>query len=87
MPGIARISDTSSHNGIFVSSSQDVTINGLGVLREGDMHVCPIEGHGTTPIVVASLNATIDGVGIARLGDITGCGAIISSASTDTNAN
>jgi uncharacterized Zn-binding protein involved in type VI secretion len=42
----------------------------------GDMHSCPIKGHGTTPIVSGS-GQTLNGKPIALTGDTTGCGATI----------
>jgi uncharacterized Zn-binding protein involved in type VI secretion len=42
----------------------------------GDMHSCPIKGHGTTPIVSGS-GQTLNGKPIALVGDTTGCGATI----------
>lgn len=45
--------------------------------RKGDMHVCPIPGHGATPIVSGSPRSKTDGRPTARVGDKTGCGATI----------
>lgn len=45
--------------------------------RLGDMHQCPIKGHGTTAIISASGDTLIDGFGAARVGDVCGCGAVI----------
>lgn len=47
--------------------------------RLGDSHVCPLPGHGTTPIVTASSNVVINGMGAARVGDVCGCGAVITT--------
>lgn len=47
--------------------------------RLGDSHVCPLPGHGTTPIVTASSDVLINGMGAARVGDACGCGAVITS--------
>ncbi|MBX8554970.1 PAAR domain-containing protein [Pseudomonas cichorii] len=47
--------------------------------RLGDKHVCPMPGHGTTPIVSASGDVNIDFMGAARVGDTCGCGAVITS--------
>lgn len=47
--------------------------------RLGDTHVCPIPGHGTSPITSSSLDTLINSLGAARVGDIAGCGAIITS--------
>lgn len=45
--------------------------------RLGDMHHCPIKGHGTTAITSASGDTLINGCGAARVGDVCGCGAVI----------
>jgi Uncharacterized conserved protein len=37
--------------------------------RQGDMHVCPLPGHGTTPIASSSTDVSINGMGSARVGD------------------
>lgn len=43
----------------------------------GDMHVCPIKGHGSTPIVSGSGSLTVNGKPTACVGDKVGCGATI----------
>jgi uncharacterized Zn-binding protein involved in type VI secretion len=43
----------------------------------GDMHVCPIKGHGTTPIVSGTGSLTVNGKPTACVGDKIGCGATI----------
>jgi uncharacterized Zn-binding protein involved in type VI secretion len=43
----------------------------------GDMHVCPIKGHGTTPIVSGTGSLTVNGKPTACVGDKVGCGASI----------
>lgn len=47
--------------------------------RLGDKHVCPLPGHGTTPIASASGDAQINTIGAARVGDTCGCGAVITT--------
>ncbi|MGL4319037.1 MAG: PAAR domain-containing protein [Pseudomonas sp.] len=47
--------------------------------RLGDMHVCPIPGHGSSPIVSASPDTQINFLGAARVGDVCGCGAAITT--------
>lgn len=47
--------------------------------RLGDMHVCPIPGHGTSPIASASPDTQINFLGAARVGDVCGCGAVITT--------
>ena len=49
------------------------------VARLGDMHVCPIPGHGTSPITSASPDTHINFLGAARVGDVCGCGAVITT--------
>jgi uncharacterized Zn-binding protein involved in type VI secretion len=47
--------------------------------RLGDMHVCPLPGHGSSPIVSASPDTQINFLGAARVGDVCGCGAVITT--------
>lgn len=47
--------------------------------RLGDMHVCPIPSHGTSPIASASPDTQINFLGAARVGDVCGCGAVITT--------
>ncbi|QLL15704.1 polymorphic toxin type 44 domain-containing protein [Pseudomonas chlororaphis] len=47
--------------------------------RLGDKHVCPMPGHGITPIASASADAHINFMGAARVGDTCGCGAVITT--------
>lgn len=47
--------------------------------RLGDKHVCPLPGHGTTPIASASADTNINFMGAARVGDSCGCGAVITT--------
>ena len=42
-----------------------------------DMHVCPIKGHGSSPITPNGSSILVEGKPIARVGDVTGCGAVI----------
>ncbi|MBT2773851.1 PAAR domain-containing protein [Halomonas sp. ISL-60] len=46
------------------------------VARKGDLHRCPIPGHGTTEIVTGS-PSQVEGQPVARVSDKTGCGATI----------
>ncbi|MDZ5604796.1 PAAR domain-containing protein [Pseudomonas sp. RP23018S] len=49
------------------------------VARLGDRHLCPLPGHGVTPIVSASTDTHINFLGAARVGDVCGCGAVITA--------
>jgi len=86
MPAVARLGDPSSHAGEIISASEDVIVNGIGIARMGDLHSCPIPGHGITPIVTASQTVMANGNGVARVGDQAGCGAIISAGSPNVEA-
>lgn len=67
----------------MISGSPRVTANGVGVARAGDLHVCPIPGHGITPIINGSSRVMADGAPVAYEGCTTGCGAaLIASATT-----
>ena len=59
-------------------------VNGLAVARMGDLHSCPIPGHGVTPIITGSPTTITEGQPNARIGDVTGCGATIVTGSLDT---
>ena len=81
----ARLGDSSDHGGEIISASSTVFAGGVPVARLGDLHACPIHGHGVTPIVSASDSVLAEGRPVARLGDSVGCGAtIISGAPTVT---
>ncbi len=79
--------DISSHGGVIVTGAIHTMVNGRPVARMGDLHVCPIPGHGVTPIVTGSLDTTTEGMPDARIGDITACGAVIVTGSLDANDN
>jgi uncharacterized Zn-binding protein involved in type VI secretion len=83
----ARLGDISSHGGIIITGAMRTVVNGMPVARFGDLHACPIPGHGITPIVTGSLDTTTEGMPNARIGDVTGCGAVIVTGSPDTIDN
>lgn len=51
----------------------------IPIARIGDTHVCPIPGHGSSPIVSASSDTLVNTLGAARVGDVCGCGAAITT--------
>lgn len=55
--------------------------------RLGDKHVCPLPGHGTTPIASASDDTNINFMGAARVGDTCGCGAVITTGFPSIQVN
>ena len=83
----ARLGDSSSHGGMIITSAVRAMVNGIPVARMGDLHVCPIPGHGVTPIVTGSATTLTEGSPNARLGDLCGCGAVIVAGSPNTIGN
>ena len=83
----ARLGDVSSHGGVIITSAVRTMVNGIPVARMGDLHVCPIPGHGVTPIVTGSMTTITEGSPNARIGDITACGAVIVVGSPNTIDN
>ncbi len=55
--------------------------------RLGDKHVCPLPGHGTTPIASASDDTNINFMGAARVGDSCGSGAVITTGFPSIQVN
>ncbi|UZX16565.1 PAAR domain-containing protein [Thermus sp. PS18] len=80
MAKVIRVGDTSSHGGQVISGSFRVIANGAGVARQGDLHVCPLPGHSTTPIVSGSSRVLADGLPVAYAGCVTGCGAVLQAS-------
>lgn len=85
MPQVARIGDLSSHGGHIISGSADVHTNGLLTARAGDLHACPVKGHGITPLISTS-HVLVNGRPVIRVGDHAGCGATILQGSLDVFA-
>lgn len=86
---IARLGDMSNHGGVITTASTTVTADGKGVARAGDMHSCPIPGHGVTPMSSASTWTIDGGRGVVRVGvatDCAGCGAVMSEGSPTVSA-
>jgi uncharacterized Zn-binding protein involved in type VI secretion len=80
---VARVGDTSSHGGVILGpcSSTFFIDGGKAVARSGDMHQCPITGHGTTALSGSSSIQADGGRVVVRIGDTAGCGAVINSGS------
>jgi len=76
-PPQAKLGDISSHGGMIITGAIKTIINGVPVARMGDLHICPIRGHGVTPIITGSLTSMIEDAPAAGLGDVTACGAVI----------
>ena len=81
---VATLGSTSDHGGTIITSASHTYSGGKLVARVGDLHSCPLKGHGITPIV--STPATTDfaeGSPIACVGAKAGCGATIISGVLD----
>ena len=88
---IVKKGDFSNHrfggsNGYIISVTTTVTsAEGEVVARVGDFHVCPIPGHGITPIINGSGNIKVEGKIVACTGSFTGCGAALIPSSINSN--
>lgn len=78
---VAIIGSTSSHGGSMVTASSTFkTHNGYACV-EGDIHSCPIPGHGDTPVTGNLSNkSTIHGKHIVLDGSVANCGAVINGS-------
>jgi uncharacterized Zn-binding protein involved in type VI secretion len=83
MPPAARKGDLTSHGGVLVEGSPDVTIGGMAAARLMDKHVCPL--HGPGPVTQTSFTVFINKVGAARVTDACTCMMPASSLPGATN--
>jgi uncharacterized Zn-binding protein involved in type VI secretion len=86
MPSVVRLGDTSDHGGVVISSAAETYVDGILVARVGDLHSCPIPGHGITPIINGSGNFYSENNITAVVGSVAGCGAVIITGSPNTFA-
>ena len=83
----ARVGDPTSHGGVIVTGAARTFVNGRKAARKGDLHVCPLPGHGVRQIVTGSPDTFIEGKAAARVGDKVACGAVIVSGSPNMQVN
>jgi uncharacterized Zn-binding protein involved in type VI secretion len=83
---IVRLGDSSSHGGSVITCSAVTKTEGILTARVGDLHSCPIPGHGITPIINGSGNFKTEGKVTSVYGSKTGCGATIYGGSSVSNA-
>lgn len=78
---VAIIGTGSSHGGSMITATgSNFTTQQGAVCRVGDLHSCPITGHGITPIVSGgALNTNCQGSALAIAGSVAGCGAVLDS--------
>jgi len=83
---IVRLGDSSSHGGSIITCAAVTKTEGILTARVGDLHSCPIPGHGVTQIINGSGNFKTEGKITAVYGSKAGCGAVIYSGATVSNA-
>jgi uncharacterized Zn-binding protein involved in type VI secretion len=75
---VAILGTTSSHGGTVTSASGTHLLTAAGaVCVVGDLHSCPISGHGVTAILTGASNSISNGKALAIAGSVTGCGATL----------
>lgn len=85
MPLVARLGDTSNHGGVIITSCSKTWADGKLIARQGDLHSCPIDGHGITAIVGNTSPKTFaEGNHTAKIGSVCGCGAVIVTGAPKT---
>ena len=77
MSQVVRLGDSSSHGGTVITASSRVRVGGVLVARAGDLHSCPVPGHGITAITTGAARCNVEGSSVARDGDVVGCGAVL----------
>lgn len=82
---LVRIGDTSDHGGYMITARSWIQCGGKLMCVDQDIHQCPIEYHGNTPVSTTSA-VKARGAGILRVGDRAGCGATIISGDNNTNS-
>lgn len=86
MPQIAGLGSKSDHGGVLISASAGFTTNGIVAGVAGDMHQCPIRGHGKTSMLSGSIVSS-NGKKILRIGDVAGCGAKLTTGAGYTSSD
>jgi uncharacterized Zn-binding protein involved in type VI secretion len=74
--------DTSSHGGVFVTSSSNVFTNKIPQVRQFDILACPI--HGPNPVVFNSPTVWVNKLNMTRIGSVCACGAVVCTGSANT---
>ncbi len=82
---IVKLGDSSDHGGVMIQANGGFTVDGTAGCVSGDMHQCPIKGHGVTPVTGNSID-TGNGKPILKTGDKAGCGAAVTGTGSATVA-
>lgn len=73
---------SSNHGGNVISASGSFRTSAGIPAMDGDMHECPIKGHGVTPVRSRRFSPACNGRPILMTGDMAECGAeVIGTAS------
>ena len=82
---IALLGSLTDHGGRITTGEERDRINGVPVACKGDLHECPIPGHGVTAILEGAPNQQTYGRYKAYVGCRTGCGARIIQGAPNFN--
>ena len=80
MAGIVRLGDGSSHGGTMITATGTFHVNGKQACVSGDVHACPIPGHGQSP-VTSSISLNNNGKPVIHVDCVAGCGAVMITGS------
>ncbi len=86
MAAIARLNDPSDHGGYIKTATGGATADGIEIAVEGDIHHCPISGHGDTSLTAITTETIANGKKIITVGATAGCGAKINGGSPTSTA-
>ncbi|MDX6018875.1 PAAR domain-containing protein [Scandinavium sp. V105_16] len=81
--GVVFLGDKTDHGGEVISASANYTIDGKKVALVGDMVSCPVDGHGTNPIVEGAPNRSVNGRAVVVDGCKCQCGCRVISSATN----
>ena len=78
--GFVLLGDNTTNGGKVISASSTMIVSGKKVALLGDMVSCPIQGHGTNPIVEGCLQWSSDGKPVVVDGCKSLCGCQVISS-------
>ena len=84
---VVRVGDQSDHGGSMITANGKYKDENKQAGVNGDLHSCPLPGHGVTSVSASSVNTSSGGPKILRIGDVAGCGARIATGSSITKSS
>lgn len=94
MPAVTRLNDLGSGHNSFpthpsITDSPNVFVNGIGVVRIGDVYAIHSDGHNSHSgnLAQGSPNVFANGIAIGRIGDLISCGGFVLEGSPDVFCN